>query len=796
MRTKTFLSCFVFTLVVGAATAWSQPALVPIQGHLMDEDGGAITANDLQVTIALYENELGGASFHTEAVLLDVVNGSFVHYLGTADALDLDEFDGRDVYVGISVNGEVELLPRLPLATTAYAAYARGAGTVPWSGITGIPADIADGDSDTTYTSIAPIELVGTSFGLSATGCAAGEGWIWSGTDWQCEPAASTTYLAGTGLTLIDGTFAINPAVTQRRVSGTCIPGSYIIAISSDGTVECEPLPPTADYTASAGVQRIGNDFSADTAFLQRRVSGSCVPGSYIIAIASNGTVECEPIPDGIEYTAGNGLSLTGSQFSINTAQTQARVTGECPAGQYMRSIASNGTVACLPLPEGVSYNAGTGLILSGDTFSVNTTTIQSRVTGSCASGFYVRAIAANGTVTCQQDQNTDTTYSAGTGISFSGTQINVDSGYVQRRVSSACAANQAIRAIGADGSITCSNISAGTITAVNAGFGLTGGGTSGSVSLAVNDGQIQRRVTGTCNTNQKVIGINADGSVVCAADIDTNSGGTITGVTVSGGLTGGGTSGNVSVGVNSAVIQSRVTGTCGADEAVWRVNQNGTVDCRSVRSARAENAMRASANSLMGGGFMYFYGLGQEFRWDTRFIIISHGRGSNFATNGHFDINRPPAGTIATGVGVGDRAFTGLGMPMNCWESLYYILPIGAGSGTQNGNFRIVGYTTGTYDIPAEWVHLATANCDYGGGRLMVNANGGVWLHPTLPYYTDYPYLIESTCEWFWDVNDWDAAFTFYCPVHSHMTGTYSHHNNHREDRRYSFFCCRYLRY
>jgi hypothetical protein len=49
------------------------------------------------------------------------------------------------------------------------------------------------------------------------------------------------------------------------------------------------------------------------------------------------------------------------------------------------------------------TYTAGTGLDLTGTTFSVNST-VQQRVTGSCSAGSSIRAIAADGTVTCEAD--------------------------------------------------------------------------------------------------------------------------------------------------------------------------------------------------------------------------------------------------------------------------------------------------------------------------------------------------------------------------------------------------------
>ena len=89
------------------------------------------------------------------------------------------------------------------------------------------------------------------------------------------------------------------------------------------------------------------------------------------------------------------------------------------------------------------------------------------------------------------------------------------------------------------------------------------------------------------------------------ADDVDNDSGGDITGVAAGTGLTGGGTSGSVTLSADTAVVQSRVTGTCTAGSSIRTVNADGTVVLPQPDTTGADWSLTGNAGTNPAANFI-----------------------------------------------------------------------------------------------------------------------------------------------------------------------------------------------
>jgi len=102
-------------------------------------------------------------------------------------------------------------------------------------------------------------------------------------------------------------------------------------AAVADGSITTEKL---ADGAVTSAKLSDGTITAADVlaTSVQVRVSGSCAVGSYIRAIASNGTVTCEAGPSIL------GLEQVLQQWSVPASSSNNLLTADCPSGKTLLS--------------------------------------------------------------------------------------------------------------------------------------------------------------------------------------------------------------------------------------------------------------------------------------------------------------------------------------------------------------------------------------------------------------------------------------------------------------------------
>ena len=138
MRKYYFCLIALMTLVAFSSSAGGAvPRLLSYQGVLTDGAGLPVSNGLYQLTFQIYDVATEGATMWTEVQSAEVTNGIFTVTLGSVTTLALP-FDAQ-YYLGITIESEAELSPRVQLCS---APYAMGAGMV--SGATNIVPSSGD----------------------------------------------------------------------------------------------------------------------------------------------------------------------------------------------------------------------------------------------------------------------------------------------------------------------------------------------------------------------------------------------------------------------------------------------------------------------------------------------------------------------------------------------------------------------------------------------------------------------------------------------------------------------------
>ena len=449
MKKSVLAMAIALMLLAVPLTAGAEaPPFVPLQGVLTDGEGVPVEGA-VDMVLSIYDVQAGGTAlwFETQSVLVE--DGLFTAYLGDITALDLGLFrDNDELWLGVRV-GDDEEMDRVYLGSNPFAAYAEYCGNVPehahaYGDLTGTLPDAALPDGVV----VGEQSCEGTDkvTGIDTSGvliCSADEG---------------NEYLAGAGLTLTGSTFSVDPTAVQSRVINSCGAESSIRVINENGSVVCEDDDNTTydgtDFALSSraceGTDKVTGVNGSGGLVCGPDLAGSgditgVYSGTGLTGGSGSGEVTLSldtTYADGRYVNEGQAGSITSAMITdgqvgsadINSSQVQRRVGGSCSAGNAMGSVASDGSVACLPTARSASAVNSGFLTTSG-----SWTTVQS-VSFTAPSAGYVFVTAGgaggywDGACTFRVGLNVDST--TGDYYTERGVDVVLAEGYIPVQVS------------------------------------------------------------------------------------------------------------------------------------------------------------------------------------------------------------------------------------------------------------------------------------------------------------------------------------------------------------------------
>ena len=254
------------------------------------------------------------------------------------------------------------------------------------------------------------------------------------------------------GLTAVDAfaaqvasTSYVQGAIQSLDSSATATEGTALTGITVvDGKITSKtevalPVDTDTKYSAGNGITLTGTTFSANVASVEAgsdNVTVSNVGGKVTVSVAED---------QDTTYTAGDGIKLEGDKFSSNIAFT----------GSLSATTDENGKITVTGTDNNTTYTAGDGIKLENGEFSSDIA-----FTGSLSA-----ATDENGKITVTGTDN-NTTYTAGNGITLSGTEFSANVASVEAGTDNVTVSNVGGKVTVSVAAFENSDVNAGTADA------------------------------------------------------------------------------------------------------------------------------------------------------------------------------------------------------------------------------------------------------------------------------------------------------------------------------------------
>lgn len=116
------IAIFTVLMVLSVLTLKGQnsPSVINYQGFLTDTENSQVNGSHV-LSFRIYETEQSADFIWEESKVIEVVNGYFHTRLGSINPIEQSIFNEPDRWLGITVDVDNEMLPRIQFASVAYA---------------------------------------------------------------------------------------------------------------------------------------------------------------------------------------------------------------------------------------------------------------------------------------------------------------------------------------------------------------------------------------------------------------------------------------------------------------------------------------------------------------------------------------------------------------------------------------------------------------------------------------------------------------------------------------------------